>query len=91
MPEVDTYSFKYREVIEALIKQADLHDGRWQLVMTFGLGAVNMGPSAPEIVPGAAIAVTGLGLQRAKPESPEALVLDASIVNPASTASQPPV
>jgi hypothetical protein len=85
MPEINQYTFKYSEVIEALIKSAGLHEGKWQLVMTFGLAAVNMGPGPDEVVPGAGVAVASIGLQRATPESPPALVLDASVVNPTST------
>jgi len=79
------YVFNYKELGEALIKQAGLHEGKWQIIMTFGLGVANMGPSPAELVPGAAVAVTGIGLQRALPESPEALTVDAAAVNPAST------
>lgn len=85
MPEINSYNFKHKEVLEALIKKADLHDGKWQLTMTFGLAAANMGPSPDEIVPGAAVAVTGIGLVRAQEESPPALTADAAVVNPAST------
>lgn len=85
MPEVNQYTFKYQEVLEALIKKAGLHEGKWQLIMTFGLAAANMGPTAAELVPGAAVAVTGIGLQKAGPGSPEALTVDAAVVNPAST------
>lgn len=82
MPEINNYTFKYSEVLEALIKKADLHEGKWQLVMSFGLAAMNLGPSPAQVVPGAAIAVSTIGLQRAVADSPEALVADASIVNP---------
>lgn len=85
MPEIDQYTFSYSEVIEALIKAAGLHEGKWQLVMRFSMAALNMGPGPTEIVPGAAIGVTGIGLQRASDQSPEALVADAGVVNPAST------
>ena len=85
MPEAAALNFKYREVLTALIKEAKLHDGKWQLVMTFGLTAMNMGPNEKEIVPGAAIAVTQIGLQKATSTSPPALVIDAAEVNPAST------
>lgn len=85
MPEVDQYTFNYKEMTEALVKQAGLHEGKWQVVFSFGLGAINMGPSPAEVVPGAAVAVTSVGLRRASPESPEALVVDAAQVNPAST------
>jgi hypothetical protein len=85
MPETTRLSFNYREVLAALIKQADLHEGKWQLIMTFGLGAANMGPTETEVVPGAAVAVTGIGLQRATEQSPSALTADAAEVNPPST------
>jgi hypothetical protein len=85
MPEISSYTFKYKEVLEALIKKADLHEGKWQITMTFGLAAANMGPSSEEVVPGAAVAVTSIGLTKATPESPEALTADAVVVNPAST------
>jgi hypothetical protein len=90
MPEINSYSFKYQEVIEALIKKAGLHEGKWQLTMTFGLAAANMGPNQEELVPGAAVAVTSIGLQKASSESPDVLTADAAAVNPASTASQQP-
>ena len=91
MPEINQYMFKHQEVLEALIKKAGLHEGKWQLVVNFGLAGINMGPTAAEIVPGAAVAITGIGLQRATPDSPVALTADAAVVNPASTASQQPV
>lgn len=85
MPEINQYMFKYPELAEALVKQAGLHEGKWQLVMTFGLAAMNMGPSAAEVVPGAAVAVTGVGLQRVAEEFVDALTIDASVVNPSTT------
>ena len=85
MPEVNSYTFTHKEVLVALVKQAGLHEGRWQLSMTFGLAAMNMGPNEAEVVPGAAVAVTGIGLQKAAPESPVALTIDAAEVNPVST------
>jgi hypothetical protein len=88
MPEVNQFYFKYPEVIEALIKKAGLHEGKWQLIVNFGLGPVNMGPTPDQIVPGAALAVIAIGLQKATPESPEALTADAAVINPASASSQ---
>jgi len=85
MPEVNQYTFKHQEVLEALIKKAGLHEGKWQLAFTFGLSPLNMGPSPEQIVPGAAIGIMSVGLLKAQAESPEALVADAAVVNPAST------
>lgn len=84
MPEIKQYDFKYKEVLEALVRQADLREGKWQLFMSFGLGAANMGPTESEVVPGAAVAITGIGLVRATETSPPALVIDAAEVNSGS-------
>ena len=83
MPVPNQNIFRYREIAEALVKQAGLHEGKWQLIMTFGLGAADMGPTEEEVVPGGAVAVTSIGLQRAMETSPAALVVDAAVVNPA--------
>jgi hypothetical protein len=82
MPEISQYQFTHKELLVALVKQAQLHEGKWQLMVTFGLGAANMGPTPETVVPGAAVAVQGVGLTRAVPESPPALVIDAAEVNP---------
>lgn len=82
MPEISHVQFKHKEVVQALLRQAGIHEGRWQLVIAFGLAAANMGPSPSEVSPGAAVAVTSIGLARAQPDSPEALVVDAAEINP---------
>jgi hypothetical protein len=82
LSEINQIIFKHQEVIEALIKQANLHEGKWQLIMTFGLAAMNMGPTHDEVSPGATVAVTGIGIKKAESDSPPALVLDAAQVNP---------
>ena len=51
MPEVSQFTFKYQEVLEALIQKAGLHEGKWQLVMSFGLAAMNMGPNEASLFP----------------------------------------
>jgi len=85
MPEASQYMFKHKEVVAALIKAAGVHEGKWQLIATFGLAAMNMGPNEAEVSPGAAVAVSGIGIQRAEEGSPSSLVADAAEVNPAST------
>jgi hypothetical protein len=85
MPEVNQYTFKHQEVLELLIKKAGLHEGKWQLIVTFGFTPANMGPTADQVVPGVAVSIQNLGLQKAQPGSPEALTADAAVVNPSST------
>lgn len=82
MPEVNQYSFTYKEIAELLVKQAGLHKGRWQIFLSFGLSGANIGPSEDQIVPAAIVGATAIGLLRATPESPPALTVDAAEVNP---------
>lgn len=81
MAEVDRYTFKHREVIECLIKKQDLHDGMWQLLFEFGIGAANAGPNLDNLFPTAIVPVLSIGLQRTKELTN--LTVDASEVNPA--------
>jgi len=85
MPEINQYTFPYQEVVEALIKKAGLHEGKWQLTMSFGLSGANVGTTGTDVVPAAIVPITGIGLQKAKADSPAALTVDAAVVNPAST------
>jgi hypothetical protein len=49
MPEVEQFTFKPKEVAEALVKAAGVHNGRWQLIVSFGLSAANAGPTEADI------------------------------------------
>lgn len=85
MPEPSQYVFKHRELVEIMIKRAGVHEGKWMLLANFGLAAVNSGPNEDEIMPTAVVPLQSLGIQRAAPDSPKSLVVDAAEVNPAST------
>jgi hypothetical protein len=90
MPDINQYEFKHKELLEALVKQAGLHEGRWQLIVNFGLAGANVGPSDDQMTPGAVVAVQWIGLSKATDTSPPALVIDAAEVNPASTSKRRP-
>lgn len=87
MPQQTQLFFKHHEVLTALIKLADLHEGEWQLIVSFNIAAMNMGPTPNEMVPAAAVGVTQIGIQKATPDSPASLTLDASVVNPRAPAA----
>jgi hypothetical protein len=84
MPEINQIFFQHREIVELLIKKADLHDGKWMLSLNFGLSPGNFGLTPEQAVPGVVVAVTGIGLTRGASDTPEALQVDASVVNPAA-------
>jgi hypothetical protein len=82
MPEVNQVFFSHKEIAELLIKKADIHDGKWVLTVNFGFSTGNFGPVPEQMSPGAIVALLGIGLTRAVPEAPDAVKVDAAIVNP---------
>lgn len=88
MADVERYTFTYKEVAEALVKQQGIHEGLWGIYVEFAIAAANVGsaPESSDIVPAAIVPVQKMGLQR----FPEAnnLTVDAAEVNPAPKASQ---
>ncbi len=85
MPEINQYTFKHQELLAALIKQAGLHEGKWQLIIGFNLIGANIGTEPGTANPSAIVTVSTVGLQKARADSPPELVADAAVVNPAST------
>jgi len=68
-----------------MVRQAGIHEGRWWLVLNFGMAAGNFGPNEEQTAPGVVLAVTGIAIQReaADQKAPNALAVDAAEVNPA--------
>lgn len=80
MAEVNQYTFTYKEIVEALIKKQDIHEGIWGISVEFGLKAVNAGPSDDQMLPTAIIPLVKMGIVRVKEETN--LTVDAAKVNP---------
>ncbi len=81
MAEIKQYVFTYQEVVEALIKQQDLHEGIWALLLEFGIAGANIQGLGEEIAPSAIVPVKKIGLQKVDAISP--IAVDAAVVNPA--------
>jgi len=90
MADADKYTFAYKEIAEALVKQQGIHEGLRGIYVEFAIAAANVGsaPESNDVVPAAIVPVQKMGLQR----FPEAnnLTVDAAEVNPAPKASQAP-
>jgi hypothetical protein len=82
MPEVQTYSFNHKELLEILIRASNIHEGTWMLQMNFGFTAGNFGPNDENVLPGIVSVVNNIGITRAPENAPKALVVDAAEVNP---------
>jgi len=76
------YLLSPRELTEAIIKSVGVHEGKWMLMVTFGFGAINTGPSESEVIPSGVVGVQKVGIQLADSNSPSGLVVDAAEVNP---------
>ena len=87
MPEANLITFTNKELLEMLIKQADVHEGRWMLATNFGFTVGNFGPTNEQSAPGAVVIVNHMGIQKAAADTPIEMSLDAAVVNPSSASS----
>jgi hypothetical protein len=86
MAETAQIVFSHKEVVEALIKQQGIHEGRWMIMMQFGIQGMNVGQGAPQnLVPAALVPIVAIGLQ--KTDQVTNLSVDAAEVNPAPARS----
>ena len=81
MPETKSLTFTHKEVVEALIRYNNLHEGLWGLYVEFGLAAANMGQGTEDLLPAAIVPIKKIGLTRSN--KPNNLTVDAAEVNPA--------
>jgi hypothetical protein len=88
MPEVNQYLFNHKELLELMIKKADVHEGKWIVMANLGFSPGNFGPSPDQMSPGAAVVVLQMGIQRAIAETPPQMILDAAVVNPVTKAKR---
>jgi len=80
MAEINQYTFTYKEVVEALIRKQEIHDGMWAILVNFGIKGANLGPSDDQMLPTAIIPILQMGIVRVKEETN--LSVDAAKVNP---------
>src|SRR5215831_1613614 len=83
MPEASQYVFTHKELVEMMVKRADLHEGKWMMMVTFGFSVANGGPSPDQMIPIAVAGVQSIAIQKATADAPPSLVVDAAEVNPA--------
>jgi len=86
MAEVTQYIFDFKEIAEALVKKADIHEGIWGIYVEFGLTATNVGQTESQVLPTALVPIQRIGIRRFDKENN--LAVDASKVNPQT---KPPV
>ena len=80
MAEVSQLTFTHKEVVTALLKEQGIHEGIWQLIVNFSLGAAFVGPTDGEMNPAAIAMVNQVGIQ--KTDKVTHVSVDAAEVNP---------
>ena len=92
MPEINQYTLTHKELLELLIQQNGVHEGRWSLLIGMAISAGMFGPDPAQTFPGAAVTFNQIGIQRfvpgSTPEGPGSIVLDAAVINPKPKASK---
>lgn len=80
MPEITKLVFSHKEVVTALLKAQDIHEGVWGLYIEFGIGATNIGSNPNDVQPAAIVPVLKIGIQQF--DTINNLSVDASVANP---------
>jgi hypothetical protein len=80
MAEPTQIIFSYKEVVEALLKKENIHEGIWGMYIEFGISAANVGPDKDNLHPAAIVPVVKIGLQKFPEENN--LSVNAALVNP---------
>jgi hypothetical protein len=80
MAEIRTIVVDFKELVEALIKQQNIHEGIWQLYVEFGISAANIQSGENQVSPAAIVPIGKIGLTKVNAEGP--IAIDASKVNP---------
>jgi len=83
MAEPTQIVFSHTEVVQALLKQQQIHEGIWGIYIKFGIKAANVGMSPSDLLPAAIVPVIEIGLQKFDEENN--LAVDAAKVNPAAS------
>jgi hypothetical protein len=80
MPEANQYVVTNRELIELILKSLGIRDGKWSLMVNFGMLPGGFGPNPAQIMPGMAVLLQNVGIQREPPDSkaPPELIVDAA-------------
>ena len=81
MPEVGQITVSHREIVEMILRENGVTEGKWSLLLNMTLGTGMFGPSPQEANPGAVMTVAQIGVQRVepgKPHSPGAIIVDAA-------------
>ena len=82
MAEITQLFYSHPELVTVMLKDRNIHEGHWIMIVNFGFGAMNAGQdeAGTDVSPTAMVGVNKIGIQQV-PE-PMPFSVDASKVNP---------
>lgn len=82
MAEKERILFSYKEIVECLVKEKDIHEGIWGISIGFEFGAANIAKrdDPNSFLPAAIVPIADIGIERVEEESN--LTVNAAEVNP---------
>ncbi len=69
------------EIGKLLIREAKLHEGRFEVSVGFKVGVGVVGPTKEDLLPGALFGVQDIGLMRVADDAEGPMILDAAEIN----------
>jgi hypothetical protein len=83
MATVTQYEISLLELTKTLLKQADIHEGRWLVGFSLGFAGGMVGPTTEDSWPSALVQIRGVTLVRQEEGTPVSpLMVDAAGENP---------
>jgi hypothetical protein len=79
MNNATQYQYELVEIARMLLAKQGIKEGRWTLGVGFAISAAHAGPSPDAVRPSMVVSVDKIMLSRAEPNTPEQLVIDASV------------
>jgi hypothetical protein len=85
MAEITQLFYSHRELVTVMLKDRNIHEGHWIIIVNFGFAAMNAGQdeAGTDVSPTAVVGVNKIGIQLVPEPTP--FSIDASIVNPSQS------
>jgi hypothetical protein len=80
MDEQKQITLSFQEIVTAIVRAQDIHEGLWGIYVEFGIAALNLGPDSTDLKPTAIVPIVKFGIQTFPEENN--LTVDAAVVNP---------
>lgn len=58
------YTYSHKELVALMLKDTGIHEGFWNLVVNFRLGAGAFGQTPEEVAPSGFVSIESIGIQK---------------------------